>query len=177
MRVCVFGSSSLDLPAVYVDAAFELGRELGKRGHGMVFGGYDVGLMGAVAHGVAAEGASVIGVVTEGLNRKGRPIFPCDEVICENDLATRKERMIELADAFVTMPGGLGTFDEFFVVMSQVKAGELDAKSAILNVGGYFDPMVEMLDRACETGLNSTDWHQSCDVFDAPGPLVEWLER
>ena len=74
------------------------------------------------------------------------------------------------------MPGGLGTFDEFFVVMSQVKAGELDAKSAILNVGGYFDPMVEMLDRACETGLNSSDWRRDCEVFNASEPLVEWLE-
>ena len=176
MRVCVFGSSSLNLDAVYVDAAFELGRTLAKHGHGIVFGGYDVGLMGAVAHGVAAESGSVIGVVTEGLNQKGRDIFPCEELICESDLATRKTRMIELADAFVTMPGGLGTFDEFFVVVSQVKAGELDAKSAILNVGGYFDPMVEMLDRACETGLNSTDWRRDCEVFNAPEPLVEWLE-
>ena len=172
----MFGSSSLNLDAVYVDAAFELGRTLAKHGHGMVFGGYDVGLMGAVAHGVAAEGGSVIGVVTEGLNQKGRDIFPCEELICESDLAARKTRMIELADAFVTMPGGLGTFDEFFVVMSQVKAGELDAKSAILNVGGYFDPMVEMLDRACETGLNSSDWRRDCEVFNASEPLVEWLE-
>lgn len=172
----MFGSSSLDLDAVYVDAAFELGRTLAKHGHGLVFGGYDVGLMGAVAHGVAAEGGSVIGVVTEGLNQKGRDIFPCDEVICESDLATRKTHMIELADAFVTMPGGLGTFDELFVVLSQVKAGELDAKSAILNVGGYYDPMVEMLDRACATGLNSTDWRRDCNVFNAPEPLVKWLE-
>ena len=82
----------------------------------------------------------------------------------------------KLADAFVTLPGGLGTFDEFFVVLSQVKAGELDAKSAILNVGGYFDPLVEMLDRATATGLNSTDWRSNCDVFDAPEPLAAWLE-
>ena len=176
MRVCVFGSSSLNLDAVYVDAAYELGRTLAKRGHGLVFGGYDVGLMGAVAHGVGDAGGSVIGVVTEGLTKKGRPVYPCTELICESDLATRKERMIGMADAFVTMPGGLGTFDEFFVVLSQVKAGELDAKSAILNVGGYFDPLVEMLDRATATGLNSTDWRRDCNVFDAPEPLAAWLE-
>ena len=78
--------------------------------------------------------------------------------------------------AFVTLPGGLGTFDEFFDIVSQVKAGELDAKSAILNVGGYFDPLVEMLDRATATGLNSTDWRSNCDVFDSPEPLAAWLE-
>ena len=84
--------------------------------------------------------------------------------------------MTSLADAFVTLPGGLGTFDEFFDIVSQVKAGELDAKSAILNVGGYFDPLVEMLDRATATGLNSTDWRSNCGVFDAPEPLAAWLE-
>ena len=176
MRVCAFGSSSRDLDALYIDAAYELGRTLAEHGHGLVFGGYDVGLMGAVAHGVGDAGGSVIGVVTEGLNKKGRPVYPCTELICESDLATRKERMIGMADAFVTMPGGLGTFDEFFVVLSQVKAGELDAKSAILNVGGYFDPLVEMLDRATATGLNSTDWRRDCNVFDAPEPLAAWLE-
>ena len=133
MRICVFGSSSRDLDALYIDAAYELGRTLAEHGHGLVFGGYDVGLMGAVAHGVGDAGGSVIGVVTEGLNKKGRPVYPCTELICESDLATRKTRMTSLADAFVTLPGGLGTFDEFFDIVSQVKAGELDAKSAILN--------------------------------------------
>lgn len=151
MRICAFGSSSRDLDALYIDAAYELGRTLAEHGHGLVFGGYDVGLMGAVAHGVGDAGGSVIGVVTEGLNKKGRPVYPCTELICESDLATRKTRMTSLADAFVTLPGGLGTFDEFFDIVSQVKAGELDAKSAILNVGGYFDPLVEMLDRATAT--------------------------
>ncbi len=92
------------------------------------------------------------------------------------DLAQRKTRMIELSDAFITLPGGLGTFDEFFVVLSQVKVGELEGKSAILNVGGYFDPLIEMLDRATATGLNATDWRESCGVFDAPEELVSWLE-
>ena len=137
MRICAFGASSRDLDALYIDAAYELGRTLAEHGHGLVFGGYDVGLMGAVAHGVGDAGGSVIGVVTEGLNKKGRPVYPCTELICEYDLATRKTRMTSLADAFVTLPGGLGTFDEFFDIVSQVKAGELDAKSAILNVGGY----------------------------------------
>ncbi len=85
--------------------------------------------------------------------------------------------MVSLSDAFITMPGGLGTFDELFDVLSQVKTGELEGKSAILNVGGYFDPLVEMLDRATATGLNSTDWRATCGVFDAAGDLVAWLEE
>lgn len=176
MRLCVFGSSSLNLDAVYLDAAYEVGRVLARRGHELVFGGYDMGMMGAVAKGAADAGGTVTGVVTEGLNGRGRDIFPCTEVICMPDLAQRKTRMIELSDAFITLPGGLGTFDEFFVVLSQVKVGELEGKSAILNVGGYFDPLIEMLDRATATGLNATDWRESCGVFDAPEELVSWLE-
>ncbi len=176
MRLCVFGSSSLNLDAVYLDAAYEMGRVLARHGHELVFGGYDMGMMGAVAKGAADAGGTIIGVVTEGLNGRGRDIFPCTEVICMPDLAQRKTRMIELSDAFITMPGGLGTFDEFFVVLSQVKAGELEGKSALLNVGGYFDPMIEMLDRATQTGLNATDWRASCGVFDTAEELVAWLE-
>ncbi len=92
MRICVFGSSSRDLDALYIDAAYELGRTLAEHGHGLVFGGYDVGLMGAVAYGVGDAGGSVIGVVTEGLNKKGRPVYPCTELICESDLATPARR-------------------------------------------------------------------------------------
>ena len=159
MRICAFGSSSRDLDALYIDAAYELGRTLAEHGHGLVFGGYDVGLMGAVAHGVGDAGGSVIGVVTEGLNKKGRPVYPCTELICESDLATRKTRMTSLADAFVTLPGGLGTFDEFFDIVSQVKAGELDAKSAILNVGGYLTarpPRASTLPTGAATATCST---------------------
>ena len=76
MRVCVFGSSSRDLDVLYIDAAYELGRTLAEHGHDLVFGGYDVGLMGAVAHGVGDAGGSVIGVVTEGLNKNGPPRVP-----------------------------------------------------------------------------------------------------
>ncbi len=177
MRFCVFGSSSLHLESVYLDAAYELGRTLATRGHELVFGGYDQGMMGAVAKGVADAGGAVTGVVTEGLNARGRDIFPCTEVICTADLSERKTRMVALSDAFITMPGGLGTFDELFDVLSQVKAGELEGKSAILNVGGYFDPLVEMLDRATATGLNSTDWRATCGVFDAADELVAWLEE
>ena len=100
------------------------------------------------------------------------------ELICESDLATRKTRMTSLADAFVTLPGGLGTFDAGFFRHRLPGEGRRTgcSKSAILNVGGYFDPLVEMLDRATATGLNSTDWRSSSDVFDAPEPLTAWLE-
>ena len=178
MKVCVFGSSSSNLDQIYSDAAEELGHVLAERDHALVFGGYDMGLMGAVARGVAAGGGEVYGVVTEGLSAKGdRDVFACTHVLSCADLAQRKLAMVAMADAFVTLPGGIGTFDELFDVLSQAKAGEACKGCAIYNVAGYFNPLVTMLDEACEKGLNSTDWHDYCAVFDNAEELVVYLEH
>ena len=177
MRFCVFGSSSANLDPMYINAAIGLGSELASRGHGLVFGGYDTGLMGAVAKGAASENGHIIGIVTEGLNALGRDIFPCTEVMCTPDMARRKERMMDLSDAYIAMPGGLGTLDELFVVLSKVKAGEMNCKTAILNVGGFYDKMIEQLDYMTETGLNSSNWRDICGVFDNAAELVDWLEK
>ena len=84
--------------------------------------------------------------------------------------------MVSLSDAFITMPGGIGTLDEFFSVISQAKVGEIHGKSALLNVDGYFDPLVQMLDDSCEKGLNSTDWHEYGNAFSRCETLLNWLE-
>lgn len=176
MNICVFGSSSNSVAPIYKNAALELGRALALQGHTLVFGGYDMGLMGAVAAGAAEMGGPVVGVITNTLEGSGRAVFPCTEVISSADLTARKTKMIEMSDAFVTMPGGLGTFDEFFTVMSLVKAGESHAKSALYNVAEYFNPLIRMLEDSCEKGLNSTDWRDSCNAFTNPDELIAWLE-
>lgn len=177
MRICVFCSSSKNLPQVYVDAAYNLGREMALRGHELVFGGFDLGTMGDVARGCAEAGGRVWGVVTEGLMAQGRPVFPCTEVICEPDLARRKMKMNDLSDAFITLPGGLGTFDEYFDIMAQLKAGERKGHVMLLNVEGYFEPLVAMLDKATATGLNATDWRSYGDVFPTAAEVLDYLEK
>ncbi len=176
MNICVFCSSASDLAECYVNAAKELGEAIGKRGHTLVFGGYDMGLMGEAAKAALAAGGKVIGITTEGLSRKDRAIVPGVTVIEAADLAERKNQMVRRSDAFVTLPGGLGTFDEFFSVISRVKAGELTAKSALLNVEGYFDPLVRMLDDSCAKGLNRGDWRQFGNAFNEVDALMDWLE-
>lgn len=177
MKICVFCSSSDNLDAKYVDAAKALGKTIAARGHELVFGGYDKGLMGDVANAAVAAGGHVFGVTTTGLTAKGRAIVEGIENVEEPDLSTRIKHMVRMSDAFVTLPGGLGTFEEFFSVMSQIKAGELKATCALLDVDGYFKPLVEMLDLSCETGLNSCDWHAFCDVFTTPDDIIDWLEK
>ena len=148
MNICVFCSSSSNLDPMYTEAADALGREIARRGHTLVFGGYDMGLMGAVARAAVEESGRVLGVTTEGLSAKGRAAVEGIEEECAVDLSARKERMVELSDAFVSLPGGLGTFDEFFSVISRVKAGEIEAKSALFDVDGFFAPLAELLDNA-----------------------------
>lgn len=176
MNICVFCSSSSDLDSIYLDAATALGRAIARHGHTLVFGGYDMGLMGAAARAAVEADGHVIGITTEGLSAKGRAVVAGIEEECMADLSARKERMVELSDAFVTLPGGLGTFDEFFSVISRVKAGELDAASALLDVGDFFKPLAALLDDACARGLNSTDWRATCEIFNNAETLVSWIE-
>ena len=177
VNICVFCSSSKNLDDKYLNAAKGLGRAIANRGHRLVFGGYDQGLMGAVANAAVAAGGKVYGVTTTGLTATGRAIVEGIENVEEDTLSTRIRRMVDMSDAFVTMPGGLGTFEEFFSVMSQIKAGELSATCALLDIDGYFSPLIEMLDLSCETGLNSCDWRSFCDSFTNPNDLIDWLER
>ena len=92
------------------------------------------------------------------------------------DLSARKERMVELSDAFISLPGGLGTFDEFFSVISRVKAGEIEAKSALFDVDDFFAQLAELLDNATARGLNSTDWRAHCGLFGNAQELLDWIE-
>lgn len=177
MKLCVFGSSSTSLAPIYISEAEALGQTIALHGHELIFGGYDTGLMGAVASGAAEMGGRVIGVIPASLEGKGRKVFPCDKLITTPDIAERKTQMIALSDGFITLPGGLGTFDELFSVLSLEKAGELHCKSALLNVAEYFTPLIRMLDDAYEKGLNSTNWRESCDIFTNPEELVSWIER
>lgn len=177
MNICVFCSSSSNLDDCYVAAAQTLGETLAKRGHTLIFGGYDMGLMGDVAKAVIHAGGKAIGVTTTGLSAKGRALVPGIEERGVENLSQRKDAMVSLSDAFITLPGGIGTLDEFFSVISQAKVGEISGKSALFNVTGYFDPLIQMLDEACAKGLNSTDWHEYGNAFDECGSLFDWLER
>lgn len=177
MKLCVFGSSSTSLAPIYLSAAEELGQAIALHNHELVFGGYNTGLMGAVAQGAAEMGGIITGVIPESLEGRGRAVFPCTNLITTPDIAERKTEMIRLSDGFITLPGGLGTFDELFSVLSLQKAGEITCKSALLNVAEYYNPLVRMLDDSCNKGLNSTNWRESCDIFTNPEELVSWMER
>ena len=144
--LCVFCGSALGARAEYASAAQALGTEIGRRGWTLVYGGGRVGLMGVLADAAATAGASITGVIPRFLFELevAHPGLDALEVV--DSFAERKQRMGELADAFLTLPGGIGTMDELFEAWSWTHAGLQSKPSGVLNVAGYYDALLEFID-------------------------------
>ena len=152
MRVCVYcGSSNGDDPT-FVAAARALGSALARAGIGVVYGGGRVGLMGTLADAALGAGGEVIGVI---------PQFLEDREIAHRgvqlrivaSMHERKQLMAELSDAFIALPGGFGTFEELFEIVTWVQLGLISARCVLANVGGYYDPLIAAIERAVAGGF------------------------
>jgi len=146
----VFSGSSFGAKPVYADAAAGLGREIAARGIGLVYGGGSVGLMGVVADAVLAAGGEVIGVIPRALATKEIAHQGLADLRVVASMHERKALMTELADGFIALPGGFGTFDELFEAITWAQLGLHQKPIALLDVGGYFGPLLALLDRATE---------------------------
>ena len=146
--LCVYCGSSVGRDTVYADAARSLARVMVERGIRLVFGGGSVGIMGAVADEVLRLGGEAVGVIPQALMRKELAHAGLTEMHVTPSMHARKTLMAELTDAFVALPGGIGTFEELFEVWTWGQLGFHDKPCAILNVGGYYDRLVEFLDHA-----------------------------
>jgi uncharacterized protein (TIGR00730 family) len=187
--VCVFTGSSLGARPEYQTAAAALGRTLAGRGLGLVYGGARVGLMGTVADAALAAGGSVIGVIPQALVAKELAHAGLTELRVVGSMHERKAMMADLADGFVALPGGWGTLEEFFEVLTWAQLGLHRKPCGLLNVGGYFDGLLEFADHAAAEGFVRREHRQMISVADAPAvlldrlaahqpPLVEkWIDR
>ncbi|HRQ56683.1 MAG TPA: TIGR00730 family Rossman fold protein [Azoarcus taiwanensis] len=146
--LCVYCGSSVGRDTVYADAARSLARVMVERGVRLVFGGGSVGIMGAVADEVLRLGGEAVGVIPQALMRKELAHAGLTEMHVTPSMHARKTLMAQLSDAFVALPGGIGTFEELFEVWTWGQLGFHDKPCAILNVGGYYDRLVEFLDHA-----------------------------
>ncbi len=153
LAVCVFCGSSAGKHPAFAEASARFGREIGRRGMTLVYGGGRVGLMGVVADAALAAGARVVGVIPRFLCREEVVHPGIDEQIVVDDLFTRKRIMIERADAFVALPGGLGTFDEILEVIAWRQLGQLHSPIGVLDVAAYFQPWLEGLRHAATNGF------------------------
>jgi hypothetical protein len=148
--VCVYCGSSPGRSPTFAAAAADLGRTIARQGMTLVYGGAQVGLMGVVADAALDEGGEVHGVITRGLETKEITHRGLTHLDIVDTMHERKFRMADLSDGFVMLPGGTGTFDEFFEAATWTQLGVHDKPCAILDVGGYFAPLVALLDTAAD---------------------------
>jgi len=154
-RVCVFCGSSPGRDARYAAAAADLARGLVARDLGVVFGGGSVGLMGVLADHVLAGGGRLTGVIPHGLAARELAHRGVSDMRVVPTMHARKALMAELADAFVALPGGIGTLEELFEVVTWAQLGIHRKPVGVLNVAGYYDPLVALLDHAAAEGFVS----------------------
>jgi hypothetical protein len=145
--ICVFCGSSSGNNEVYGEAARETGRLIAAHGYTMVFGGGGLGLMGEAARAARDGGAKVVGILPAFLRHLEPPLDRGEIVEIVPDMYQRKARMIALSDAFLILPGGIGTLDEFFEVIVGKQLGQIHRPIVVLNMMGYFDPLLALLDR------------------------------
>ncbi len=153
LRVCVFCGSSLGANPAYVAEAKALGEQLAAAGWGLVYGGTSIGLMGATANAALAGGGEVIGVLPEALQDREIAHKGLSKLHLVGSMHERKALMASLADAFIALPGGYGTFDEFFEVVTWAQL-QIHAKPCVLiNTAGFYDPLLRFLDHCVEQGF------------------------
>ena len=174
-RLAVFCGSRHGTEAAYAAAARSLGKAILERRHGLVYGGGDVGLMGVLADTVMEGGGEVIGVIPEMLKDREVAHHGLSELRVVASMHERKAEMYELADAVVALPGGIGTFDELFEVLTWNQLGIHHRPCGLLNVAGYYDPLAEMVRRATGHGFVPGSADELLVVDDDPGRLVDHL--
>ena len=192
-RLCVFCGSNAGNNPIYRAEAEKLGRLLATRGIELVYGAGNIGLMGALADACLEAGGTVIGIIPEALTGKevaGRPVDhrALTQIEVVDSMHTRKARMAELSDGFIALPGGFGTFEEFCEIVTWGQLGFHVKPMGLLNVNGFYDPLLAMFDKAVEEGflrtqnramaLADTDIHSLLDQMTAyrPEPVSKWLK-
>ncbi len=151
--VCVFCGSSFGNAPIYREAARAVGAGIAKMGYSLVFGGGGLGLMGEVAKAALAGGSTIQGIMPAFLQALEPEVSPQEKLIVTPHMQERKTLMLQMSDAFLVLPGGLGTFDEFFEVLTEAQLGVHAKPIIVVNVNGYYDALDAMLHATVEKGF------------------------
>ena len=177
MNITLYGAASDRIQELYVKATEELGFEMAKRGHTMVFGAGSTGLMGAAARGMHKGGGRIIGV-TPHFMHKLEPISElCTELIATETMAERKLLMEEKADAFVIVPGGVGTLDEFYQILTLRVLGRMEKPIILYNTNGFWNSTLAVIKEGVDKGFISPDALMDFALCDTPQEVFDVLEK
>jgi len=175
-RICVYCGANVGARPAYAEAARRLGQFLGERGLGLVYGGGNVGLMGVLADAALLAGAEVIGVIPRALMARELGHQGCTVLRVVETMHERKASMAEFADAFIALPGGLGTLDELFEALTWAQLGLHQKPIGLLEVDGFFAPLVAYLDRAVTEGFVRAEHRAALTVAMDPEELLTRFE-
>ena len=171
--ICVFCGSSDTVHADYMAAARLMGRILAERGNRLIYGGGKTGLMGAVADGVLEAGGEVIGVIIPSMNTASLAHDGLTRMEVPLDMHARKAKMHELADGYIALPGGFGTFDELFETVTWAQTGAHEKPVGLLNVKNYYGPLLAAIDHAMNEGFIFKEHREALLCDSDPNKLLD----
>ena len=172
-RICVYCGSNPGTKPAFREAARKLGKQLAERGLGLVYGGASVGVMGAVADGVLENGGQAIGVLPHFFASKEIAHDGLDELIIVNSMHERKARMEQLSDGFIALPGGWGTIEEIFEVLTWAQLGHHQKPCGLLNVDSYYDELSGFLENAIRNQFVKEEFRPMMMIENEPSRLLD----
>lgn len=176
MNICIYGASSSDIDKSFITATENLGKAMAKRSHTLIFGAGAEGVMGAAARGVTSGGGKVIGIAPGFFNVDGILYDKCDKLIRTVTMRERKQLLEENSDAFIMAPGGIGTLDEFFEILTLKQLSRHTKALAIFNVNGYFDDLISLMEHAISENFIKSKCRELYKVFSDIDEMLDYIE-
>ena len=179
MRICIYGAASNKINPKFIKDGENLGKALAQEGHSLVFGGGSEGMMGAVARGFHQGGGKTHGIIPKFFEEEGYEsiYYQTDELTYVEDMADRKEMMEDLCDAFIITPGGIGTFDEFFQVLTLKQLGRHQKAIVLYNPFGYYDKMDDMMKFSIKEKFVNEECEKLYKCIDSIEEVIKYLEE
>ena len=179
MKIAVYGAASSLIEESYKKAGIELGKKIAQRGDSLVFGGGANGMMGAVAKGMYEEGGYILGIVPSFFHESNPEVSfeQCSEFIYTDTMRERKREIEENADAFIITPGGIGTFDEFFEILTLKQLGRHNKAIVIYDINGFFDEIAKALQKMVDEKFITDDCVQLCEVCTDADEILDYIHN
>ncbi len=178
MKICIFGAASAHIDKIYIEKVESLSEELARRGHSLVFGAGATGLMGAAARGFKRGGGYIHGIIPEFFREEGVEVIydGCDKLTFTKNMSERKQKMEDDCDAFIIAPGGIGTFEEFFEVLTLKQLGRHKKAIAVYNIENYYDGLEDFMKTVYERKFINFKCYEMYSYFTDADKLIEYLE-
>ncbi|MED3942063.1 TIGR00730 family Rossman fold protein [Priestia megaterium] len=174
--ICVFAGSSAGIKTEYKEASVSLGRYMAQKNYRLIYGGSRMGLMGEVANEMLQHGGEVIGIMPRGLFSGEIVHTALTELIEVESMHERKATMHELADAYIALPGGFGTFEELFEALCWAQIGIHKKPVGLLNVNGYYNPLMQMVQHAVDEGFSTDSAIRLINISVTPEQLISSMD-